>query len=126
MKAFDLMYRFFLRFRYPVSLPEDIACALGVELSCYLTFNEFVSRLQSPHFRPTRLKKYMSRELAEVAFNSALRSDRFGQKSLFAYYFNEVGWMEFVLQFDEEGRLRRIYLQHRYIQDDIGLEISLN
>lgn len=124
MRAFDLLYRFFLRFRYPVSLPEDIARALGIELTCYLTFEEFFSRLHNPNFRPTRLKKYMPRELAEDAFSSALRIDRFSQKSLFAYYFNE-GWMEFVLQFDEHARLRRVYLQHKYIQDDIGLEIFL-
>lgn len=124
MKAFDLLYRFFLRFRYPVSLPEDVACALGVELSCYLTFEEFVGRLKCPHFRPTRLRKYMPREQAEDAFSSALRIDRFGQKSLFSYYFNE-GWMEFVLQFDDQARLRRVYLQHRDIPDDLGIEIPL-
>lgn len=126
MRAFDLLYRFFLRFRYPVSLPEDIACALGVDLSCYLTFEEFVERLKCPNFRPTRLKKYMSRQQAEEAFTgSALKIDRFGQKSLFSYYFNE-GWMEFVLQFDDQMRLRRVYLQHKHIEEDSGLEIPLN
>jgi hypothetical protein len=125
MKAFDLLYRFFLRFRYPVSLPEDIAHALGVDFNCYLTFEEFFNRLHHPNFRPTRLKKYMPRELAEDAFSSALKIDRFNHRSLFAYYFNE-GWIEFVLQFDEHARLRRIYLQHKYIIDDIGLEIPLN
>ncbi len=125
MRAIDLLYRLFLRFRYPVSLPEDIAHALGVDLSCYLTFEEFVKRLQCPNFRPTRLKKYMPRELAEDAFHSALRADRFRQQSLFAYYFNE-GWMEFVLQFDDQACLRRLYLQHKYIQNDSGIEIPLN
>lgn len=125
MKTFYLLYRLFLRFRYPVSLPEDIALALGVDLNCYLTFDEFVKRMQCPNFKPTRLKKYMPRELAEDAFSSARRVDRFSQKSLFAYYFNE-GWIEFVLQFDEQARLRRIYLQHKYIQGDMGLEIPLN
>jgi hypothetical protein len=124
MKAFDLLYRFFLRFRYPVSLPEDVACALGTELSCYLTFDEFVSRLKNPQFRPTRLKKFMPRELAEKAFSSACRIDRFNEKSLFSYYFNE-GWMEFVLQFDDQSRLRRIYLQHQRIKEDLGIEIPL-
>lgn len=126
MKAFDLLYRFFLRFRYPVSLPEDVATALGVNLNCYLTFEEFVDCLKCPKFRPTKLKKYMSRHQAEEAFNdSALRIDRFGQKSLFSYYFNE-GWMEFILHFDDQMRLRRLYLQHKHIQGDVGLEISLH
>lgn len=125
MKVTGLFNRLFLRFRYPVSLPEDIAHDLGVDLTCHLTFDEFMNRLHCPHFRPTRLKKYMPRELAEDAFSSAFRIDKFGQKSLFAYYFTE-GWMGFVLQFDDQSRLRRVYLQHKYIQDDIGLEITLN
>ena len=124
MKALDYLYRFFLRFRYPVSLPEDIASAFGVELSCYLTFDEFVGRLESPEFRPTRLKKYMPREEAESAFCLACCVDRFNEKSLFSYYFNE-GWMEFVLLFDDQGLLRRVYLQHRRIESDLGLEIPL-
>jgi len=118
------MYRFFIRWRYPVSLPEDIAEALGLEFTCYLTFDEFVSRLSCPQLRPKSLKKYMPRQQAEDAFSSALRKDTFSQKSLFSYYFNE-GWIEFILQFDDQARLRRLYLQHKCIRDDLGLEIHL-
>lgn len=125
MKAFDHLYRFFLRFRYPVSLPEEVASALGVKISSFLTFDEFVRCLTAPTCRPTRLSKFMPREKAEAAFQSALRKERFKQNSLFSYYFSE-GWMEFVLQFDEQSRLRRIYLQHKHIQEDRGIEIPLN
>lgn len=124
MKAFDCLCRFLLRFRYPVSLPEEIAEALGVPLSNYLTYDEFVNRLACPNCRPTRLKKFMPREKAEEAFQGALRKEHFREKSLYSYYFNE-GWIEFILQFDDQSRLRRIYLQHKQIEHDQGLEISL-
>jgi hypothetical protein len=125
MKTLDHLYRFFLRFRYPVTLPENIAEALGVQMSNFLTFKEFVHHLSSPSFRPTRLKKYMTREKAEEAFDGALRKEHFKQKTLFSYYFSE-GWMEFVLHFDDQSRLRRIYLQHKQIPQEGGIEIHLN
>lgn len=125
MKVFDHLWRFFLRFRYPVSLPEDIAKALGVHLSNFLTFEEFVKMLSCPSFRPTRLQKFMSRKKAEEAFQGALKKEHFRQKSLFSYYFNE-GWLEFILLFDEESRLRRIYIQHKQIPEELGLEIPLS
>jgi hypothetical protein len=126
MKALDHFRHFFLRFRYPVSLPEDVAKALGVPISNFVTFEEFVDRLTSPKCRPTRLQKFMSREKAEQAFQGALRKEHFREKSLYSYYFNEKGWVEFILQFDDQSRLRRIYLQHKNIEHDQGLEISLS
>lgn len=125
MRALNLFYRFFLRFRYPVSLPEDVAKALGIEVSNFMTFEEFVNQLVSPTCRPTRLKKFMSRDKAEAAFQDALKTERFKQNTLFSYYFSE-GWMEFVLLFDEHSRLRRIYLRHKKISRDRGFEIPLN
>jgi hypothetical protein len=125
MKIFDSLYRFIVRFRYPVSLPEDVAKALGVEISNFLTFDEFVTHLTSPSCRPTSLRKYMKRESAEEAFQSAQRKEQFRENTIFSYYFNE-GWLEFVLLFDEQSRLRRIYLQHIRIHNDRGIEIPLD
>lgn len=125
MKAFDLVYRFFLRFRYPVSLPEEVASALGVPFSNFLTFDEFVRQLTCRSCKPTRLMKFMPREEAEEAFHTALCKERFNQKTIVSYYFNE-GCLEFVLQFDQNSRLRRIYVQHKKIQEDQGIEIQLN
>ena len=125
MKAFNLLYRFILRFRYPVSLPEDVAQALGIPLSNHLTFDEFVKYLSCPKkCCPSKLKKYMSREKAEEAFGNALKKDRFPRNTLFAYYFQE-GWLEFSLSFDEHSRLRRVYVQHKLIAKDSGIEINL-
>lgn len=120
----NLLHRFFLRFRYPVSLPEDVARALGIEVSNFISFEEFVSRLICPSCRPTRLKKFMPREKAEAAFHGALRKERYQQNTLCSYYFNE-GWMEFILSFDEHSRLRRIYIQHKKISTDQGVELQL-
>jgi hypothetical protein len=124
MKTLDHLYRFFLRFRYPVSLPEDIAVALGIQFSSFLTFQELVEKLTSPTCCPTKLMKFMSREDAEAAFEGALRKECFQQNSLFSYFFIE-GWMEFVLQFDEHARLRRVYIQHKHIPHDRGIELIL-
>lgn len=125
IKALDSIYRFFLRFRYPVTLPEDIADALGIAASNFLTFDEFVRRLTSPSCRPTKLNKFMPREKAEEAFKTAQRTERFRQNTLVSYYFSE-GWMEFILYFDEQSRLRRIYIHHRQIEKDQGIEIPLS
>lgn len=125
MKALDHFYRFFLRFRYPVSLPEDVANALGLPLSNFVTFQEFVHQLLNPSSRPTRLTRFMPREQAEAAFKTALRIEKFKQNTLFSYYFSE-GWMEFVLLFDEQSRLRRVYLQHKELKQEERVEILLN
>lgn len=124
MKAIKLLYRFILRFRYPVSLPEDIAIALGITVSDNVKFDEFVNYLSCPHCKPANLYKYMPRKEAEKAFQNALRIDRYPQKTLFAYYFEE-GWLEFGLLFDCDSRLRRVYVQHKQIQSHTGIEIRL-
>lgn len=102
--------RLLSRFRYPVSLPEDVAHDLGMHLPNSLNFQEFLHTLSSPQQRPAKLRKYMGRSLAESTFESALKKETFRSCSLFSYYFNE-GWLVFSLYFDEDARLRRVHLQ---------------
>ncbi len=64
-----------------------------------------------------------NREEAEDVFRTALRKERFSQNSLFSYHFNG-GWMEFMLQFDEQSRLRRIYIQHKDLKCKYELPIT--
>ncbi len=116
--------RFFCRFRHPISLPEEVASALGIQLSNFMTVNEVLGRLASPQGRPTLLERYMPREDAEALFTSAIRKERFCQHTLFSYCFGG-NWMEFVLQFDDDARLRRIYVQHKDIHNEAGLELPL-
>ena len=125
MKLINFFYHFMLRLRYPVSLPEDIATDLGINASNFLTFQELVYQLTNQKCRPKRLIRFMPREEAEAVFRSALRKEKFKRNSLFSYYFHE-GWLEFILQFDEQSRLRRIYLQHKEIQSETGIELLLN
>jgi hypothetical protein len=115
--------RVFVRFRYPVSLPEHVATDLGLNLSNRLTFDEFISRLTDPLHSPTKLTRFMLRDQAEIIFRNALRKERFAQDSLFSYHFNG-GWMEFILQFDIHSRLRRIYLCHKDLKQKYEIPIS--
>lgn len=124
MQAFDNICRFFLRFRYPVSMPEDIALALGFEISNYMPFHEFITYLTSPAFKPARLLKFMPRDRAEEAFLHAQSKEHFKNSSIYSFYFPE-GWLEFVLEFDDQSRLRRIYLHHKLIKQERGIEIQL-
>lgn len=126
IRSLAFVYRFLAHFRHPVSLPEDVSNALGITFSNFLSFPEFIHQLTSPNTIPSRLFKYMSRDDAEEAFETALRKERFAYTSLYSYYFND-SWLEFMLQFDDEDRLRRIYLYHRDIQirQGEGIEISL-
>ena len=124
MKALDCLFRFFIRFRYPVTLPEDIANSLGVNVSNFVTFDEFVKCLTDPECCPTTLRKMMARREAENTFHGAQRKEQFQRNTLISYYFNE-GWLEFNLHFDANSRLRRIYIQHKKIESDQGVELHL-
>ncbi len=115
--------RLLTRFRYPVSLPEEVAADLGLNISNALTFEEFITSLTNPSHRPTKLMRFMPRAQADGMFQTALRKELFKQNSLFSYHFNG-GWMEFMLQFDEQSRLRRLYIQHKDLKQKYEIPIS--
>lgn len=120
----NVFSRFFLRFRYPISLPEEISEALGVNLPHDISFEEFVRQLTCPSCCPTKLSKFMPRSEAENAFLSAKCTEKFSNRTLICYHFNE-GCLEFDLHFDAESRLRRLYIQHKDIHIENGYEIKL-
>ena len=123
MKSLNIFRRLLVRFRYPMSMPEDVAKDLGVEISNLLTFPEFINCLTNPDFKSKKLIRFMPREQAENAFNTALRKEKFSRDSLFSYYFNG-GWMEFMLSFDQNSRLRRIYIHHKDLKQKYEIPIS--
>lgn len=98
------------RFRYPVSLPEDLATDLGLHLVNSLSFQDFITSLASPQARSTTLRRGMGRSQAESVFHSALRREVFPSCSLFSYYFGK-GWLVVSLYYDEGGHLRRAHIQ---------------
>ncbi len=123
MKLFSPLLHLWCRFRYPVSTPEDVGTDLGIKVSNQLSFNEFIHCLMDPHQRPTKLIRFMPRAQAEEIFQSALRKEKFQSNSLFSYHF-KGGWMEFILQFDEQSRLRRLYMRHKELKHKHELPIS--
>ncbi len=122
MKFIYFIGRWVARFRYPVSLPEEIGIALGITASNFTPFDTFFKSLTT--LKQTRLNKFMNREMAEAAFKNACIRERFCRHTLCSYFFKE-GWIEFILQFDQEARLRRIYILHKEIKSDAGIEIPL-
>jgi hypothetical protein len=122
MKVFQPLMQLFVRFRYPVSMPEDVAKDLGLKLSNTLSFQKFIYLLTNSDHRPTKLSRFMPRDLAEQTFRTALKKERFQYNSLFSYHF-KTGWMEFMLQFDNESRLRRLYIRHKDLKQQHEIEI---
>ncbi|MFN0065358.1 MAG: hypothetical protein ACKVOH_03890 [Chlamydiales bacterium] len=125
MQIIEEFMRLLSRFRYPVSLPEDIARDLGVCISNSLTFKELIKFLRSPHLRLCKVAKFMPRELAEDNFQSALKKESFKSSSLFSYYFNK-GWLVFALYYDENDRLRRLHVQCPSCSCMEGFDIHLD
>lgn len=124
MTAFDNLCRFLVRFRYPFSIPSDVTAALGIQTSHFITFKKLISRLTNPNCKPATLSKYMPRLLAERAFETtALRKERFQNDSLFSYHINGH-WLEFVLHFDDQARLRRLYLSHKDFKEKHEIPIK--
>jgi hypothetical protein len=123
-KPLDRLARLFARFWYPVTLPEDVTETLGVEVSNFLSFDELIKRITQSNCNPLRLSKFMPRKDAEAAFKHATSIEHYGEKTLVSYFFPE-GWIEFVLKFDRESRLRRIYLLHKSIKSEEGVEVRL-
>ena len=124
VKAIYRLSRLIARIWYPVALPEEVAGTLGIQVSNFLSFSELLNVLSNPAFYVTSLSKYMPRQIAEAVFQNATCVEFFKDKTLVSFYFNE-GWIEFVLCFDSNNCLRRIYLNHKQVESDPGIEIVL-
>jgi hypothetical protein len=122
-RAAEPFYNLFLRWRYPFSLPEDICIPLGIEAQRSVDFAEFMHLLTTPQGCPRYLRRFMPRDKAEALFMNAKKKERFKNESLYSFYFGHT-WVEFVLQFDVESRLRRVYMHNKDLKDD-GLEIRI-
>lgn len=122
------MLRLLYRIKNPVSLPEDIGKDLGIQiLYNELNFQECIKQLIGGECCSKYLLRFMPREKAETLFKSAIRKETFRDTSLFSYYIYN-GWLAFKLIFDEQNRLRRVYLQHKELRDtmsDEGVEMPI-
>lgn len=128
MKLLKKMSRFIQRLKNPVSLPEDIGKDLGIQLLYNeLSFQECIDKLVSKELSSKYLIRFMPREEAEMLFKSAVRKETFKDTSLFSYYIYN-GWLAFKLIFDDQNRLRRVYLQHCSLKNqesEDGVEMRL-
>lgn len=126
MKFLDSCLRLFCRFKYPISLPEDVATALGVSVSNFVPFDLLIKTVSANSTRPKSLKKYMPRREAEQAFKAALKVERHRDRSIYSYYSNN-NWVEFSLVFDQDGRLRHLFMKHNDSAFfEKGIEIPLD
>jgi len=123
MHLFQPLSRLFVRFRYPRSTPEDVAHDLGLTCTNLLTFQEFMCYLTNSKHQLTKLSRFMPREQAEEIFCLALRKEKFSKDSLFSYHF-KGGWVEFILHFDDQSRLRRVYVRHKDLKQTHEIAIS--
>lgn len=123
----NIVYNAFLklwaRFRYPFSTPEDVAKDIGLPITNLISFPDFMNYLIEPSHRPSNLTRLMSKKDAENVFRSAKRKECFQQNSLFSYYFNGT-WLEFILEFDDNSQLRRLYLRHKDLKRAHEISIS--
>ncbi len=119
-KLFSL---FFIRLRYPFSTPEEVGSDLGLDITNQCSFKEFIYFLTHPPHPLTKITKFMSRQQAENLFKEARHKEIFRHNTLISYYFNE-GWMEILLDFDDEGQLRRLYVYHKDLEHKVEIPIS--
>ena len=129
MKLFKGITRLFERLRNPISLPEDIGKDLGIQILYNgLKFEDCIEKLTLCDCKSKYLTRLMPREEAELLFKSAVRKETFRDTSLFSYYIYN-GWLAFKLIFDDQNRLRRVYLQHCSIkcaECDEGVEMKIS
>lgn len=114
--VFGRLSAFFLRWRYPVSTPQEVFKALGMDLPTPTDFQEFIQQLDFSHKQIKNFFRFMPREEAEAYFSSAVKKERFRHQSLYSYCFKSTQkdcWVEFILDFDQHSRLRRMYLEHK-------------
>ena len=53
-------------------MPEEIASDIGLNVTNRCSFEEFIASLTNPCHKPTKILKFMPRELAEDLFRKAL------------------------------------------------------
>lgn len=121
---FSSFTRLISRFKHSLSLPEEIASDLGIFLSNRLDYVELRELFLQREITPTKLHRFMERSLAEGNFRHAKKFEKFCRESHFSYCFNG-NWVDFTLHFDQQDRLRRLYIHCCGMAIDEQHEISL-
>lgn len=116
--------RLISRLKHPVSLPEEVAFDLGIVLSNRLNYQQLTDLFRQEKLIPSKLHRFMSRQLAEQSFVHAVKIERFCRESHFSYCF-DGNWIDFTLHFDQNDQLRRLYVHCCGMAIDEQQEIDL-
>lgn len=109
--------------RYPVSSPNDVLLALGMESDLSdVVFNQFIKKIVTRV--PRRIYRDMTREEAERCFATAYKKEVFHTTTHASFCFFQ-GWLEFVLEFDRSRHLRRLYVHHPLLSSSQSVELEL-
>lgn len=109
--------------RYPISAPQDVLLALGMESDFSdLDFHHFLKKIVTRI--PRRVYRDMSRDEAERSFSTAYKKEVFHTTTHASYCFIQ-GWLEFVLEFDKNRHLRRLYVHHSLLSGAQSIELEL-
>ncbi len=124
MKFLDSCLRLFCQFKYPLSLPDEVALAIGMRQANFIPFDLLCKTITPPRDAPKALKKYMNRKEAEKVFKSALSRKFEPLQSHFSYTVDGTT-VNFTLHFDQNERLRRLVVQREEIYFAKGIDIPL-
>jgi hypothetical protein len=121
MKVLHRVGRVLSRFRYPVSLPEDVSKAVGLPLSNLQSFDKMLSQLTASNV--TTIRRHMPRDQVKQLFEGATRKEYFSGSALFSFWFPS-GWLEFSIHFDRCDRVRRVCLLHKNLDSEVELPLA--
>jgi hypothetical protein len=125
MRLFYYLAKLYSGWQYRLYSFKEVADDLGVDVPGNIAFEGFVKALTTQYGHSAKLTKFMPRDDAEKVFASAIKKERFSRHSLYSYYFDK-DWVGFYLQFDQNSKLRRLYIQHKNFKKHSGEEIELN
>jgi hypothetical protein len=125
MKIFKFVLKFFVDNQVDHLLPDELLKTLGLDLEGKSSIEDFVEKLNHSKSLHVKLKKFMTRREVENTFLSAEKKEHFSRHSLYSYYFSK-GWLGFFVSFDQDLKLRRVYLQYKSLRYQDFIELYLD
>ena len=123
MSPITFIKKIYSSVKSPLMLPYEICQALGLDQNTFDSFDDFIQQATHPVALGNRVKRFSSREDAELLFDASEKKERFRNQSVYYFYFAKA-WLAISLHFDDEHCLRRLYLIHEHIFEE-RLELKL-
>lgn len=124
MRWWEVIFSCLARIRYSGTPHTEIALALGIVPPQTLCVRKFVKQVARRCELSQTLYRFMGKKEAEKQFDNALIKEHFKNFSLFSYKF-PGGWLQFALKYDTEHKLRRLYIHHKFLPQQEGIEVTL-